>query len=206
MSRGGTTLYVTVCAPPPQPPHSNMYICIEASKCSPTNIFHPGLRSWNPRSRSCLRIRTVCQLKIDLSMIVLDRDNPFPHHRPSSSLTPSRLRCHFVAYIIPSSQILHVRSSGRTTIRTVTCPHLSREKSSNCGGSVTIYYTYLIHLLLSSIYLSNILPIRWYIESNDVFIAMAVWSAVISQLLELQHLVCKYAQHPIGNHSNIVDT
>lgn len=95
MSRGGTTLYVTVCAPPPQPPRTNLYIYIEASKCILTNLSHLGLRSWNPCSRSCLRIRTVCQLKIDISMIVLDRDNPFPHHRPSSSLTPSRLRRQF---------------------------------------------------------------------------------------------------------------
>lgn len=97
-----------------QPPQSNIdsqlristrthiytYILIyvylyESLPCILTDILRLGLRSWNPCSRSCLRIRTVCQLKIDISMIVLDRDNPFPHPRPSSSLHPSRLRCQF---------------------------------------------------------------------------------------------------------------
>ena len=92
MSRGGTTLYVTVSSlyTISMLPLSNPSL---RNETKPKLTLHSiGLRTRHTSSRTSVRIRTVCQPDVDMSMIALDHLSTLPP-RPSSS-SSSRLRCH----------------------------------------------------------------------------------------------------------------
>lgn len=146
-------------------PFAHLHIC--TSTLSPrsilklhtyTNSSSTGLRSWHPCSRSCLRIRTVCQPKIDISIIVLHCDDPFPHPRPSSSLIRRDFAVNSVASTIPPFP------NPPTFDRAVAqryehflFPHVSREKKLELRR-IDYYLPYIslyISYLLSSTNLSN---------------------------------------------------
>jgi hypothetical protein len=97
-----------------------------------------GLRTRYTRSRPSLRIRTVCQPNVDISMITLECDDlPIPHISSSflvetSLSTSARILPAFSRFTLPLPFL--VRPSCRTMIRTLS-PHLSRANNANSGGS-----------------------------------------------------------------------
>jgi hypothetical protein len=138
MSRGGTTLYVTV----------GLTLFLQARQLNSKGIALQdialltlsalGLRTRYTRSRPSLRIRTVCQPNVDISMITLECDDlPLPHISSSflvetSLSTSARILPAFARFTLPLPFL--VRSSCRTMIRTLS-PHLSRANNANSGGS-----------------------------------------------------------------------
>jgi hypothetical protein len=111
MSRGGTTLYVTASYP------SFSRSC-PWKQTERTDLAATGFRTRHTRSRPSLRIRTVCQPNVDISMVVLECDDLSTlYPRPSSS----RLRCHLYSspacalYLLPIPRPIE-RSHNDTNI------------------------------------------------------------------------------------------
>lgn len=105
MSRGGTTLYVTVSLPKASASsstelhvhlslHGEAHLCFSFQDTMYIRAlliqFHTGLRTRHTRSRPSLRIRTVCQPNVDISMNVLECDDPPTPNSSSSSLVLPR--------------------------------------------------------------------------------------------------------------------
>jgi hypothetical protein len=159
MSRGGTTLYVTVSSCRAL---SIFLGRVSASRRSfelrietePQLTFQPGFRSWNTRPRSSLRIRTVCQPNVDISMITISsamiHPPPPPYPRPSSS----RARCEThpylpTLYIYPSLPPSIERSHNESDIVFILMSPAKSRYSSGGHGFLALYPLYLLSSSLS---------------------------------------------------------